>query len=231
LTDDRLTDLEQRLGHSFVRRELLELALVHAGAARRGDRGNERLEFLGDRVLGLVVAEMLFRQFPKEREGDLARRHARLVERRTLAQVATQIGLGRFLVLSRGDDDAGNRNNAGILADAMEAVIAAIYLDGGFDVVRGFIERFLAPLMAENVAPPRDAKTSLQEWALGRGLPLPIYQVISQSGPSHDPVFEITVEVSGFPPQSAQGRSKREAERQAASQLLRVIEETPRHGR
>lgn len=231
MTDDRLTDLEQRLGHRFARRDLLELSLIHAGAARRGERGNERLEFLGDRVLGLVVAEMLFHQFPKEREGDLARRHARLVERRTLAQLATQIGLGRFLVLSRGDDDAGNRGNAGILADAMEAVIAAIYLDGGFDVVRVFIERFLVPLMEANIAPPRDAKTSLQEWALGRGLPLPAYQVVSQSGPSHDPVFEISVEVSGFPPQLARGRSKREAERQAASQLLRVIEETPRHGR
>jgi ribonuclease-3 len=194
--------------------------LTHASAARRGRAGYERLEFLGDRVLGLIVAEALLERFPAEREGDIAKRHAQLVRRDSLAQVARALGLGRHLILSRGEEEAGARDNPGVLADALEAVIAALYLDAGLDAARRFVLAHWAPLMEADQRPPRDPKTALQEWAQGRGMARPVYTELACSGPPHAPVFTVEARLEGVEPVEATGRSKREAEQGAASGLL-----------
>jgi len=220
-TEASFTD---RIGYRFARPELLGRALVHASAARPGDRGNERLEFLGDRVLGLVIAEALLNRFPGEREGSIARRHASLVSQPVLARVAEAIALGDFLTFAKGERDAGAATNPAILADALEAMIAAIYLDGGLEAARGFVLRQWEPLMIEGSAPPSDPKTALQEWALARGLALPEYRVVKSEGPAHSPRFEVTVEIEGIPAAAGEGRSKRAAEKVAATALLAHVQ-------
>jgi ribonuclease-3 len=216
--------LQDRVGYGFTSAELLTQALLHASAAKRGDRGNERLEFLGDRVLGLVIAEALLGRFPAEREGSIARRHASLVSQPVLARVAEAIALGDFLTFAKGERDAGAAANPAILADALEAVIAAIYLDGGLEPARRFVLRHWEALIVEGSAPPNDSKTALQEWALARGLALPAYQVVKSDGPAHNPRFEVTVEIEGIPASSGEGRSKRAAETAAATALLAVVQ-------
>jgi len=233
-------DLAQLIGHAFAQPELLAEALTHPsalpparrqgrsagrrrsrrmpGGARRGDY--ERLEFLGDRVLGLVIADLLWRSFEHEQEGHLTRRLTHLVRRDALARVAAAIGLDRHLVLSPSEAAAGAARNPGILADVLEAVIAAIYLDGGFAAAVAFIERFWEPLITEMAAPPSDAKTTLQEWAQGRGLPLPAYALVATSGPDHAPHFTVAVRVAGEAEASATASSKRAAETAAAAALL-----------
>ena len=233
-------DPAELIGYAFARPELLAEALTHPSAlpssrrqerstgrrrsrrasigARRGDY--ERLEFLGDRVLGLVVAHLLWRGFEHEQEGHLTRRLTHLVRRDALARVAAAIGLDRHLVLSPSEAAAGAARNPGILADVLEAVIAAIYLDGGLPAAVAFIERFWEPLIAEMAAPPSDAKTALQEWAQGRGLPLPAYALVATSGPDHAPHFTVAVRVDGQAEASATAPSKRAAETAAASALL-----------
>jgi len=225
------TDLDAlgaTVGHVFRSPVLLLTALTHAGAARNRDRANERLEFLGDRVLGLVIADALLARFPGESEGALAKRLASLASRDTLAAVAGTIELGRFLVLTRGDAAAGNRQHAGILADALEAVIAAIYLDGGLEPARTFVLAHWGPLMAPDSTPPRDAKTRLQELTLARSHDLPQYRVLHREGPDHSPQFEVEVSV-GEARAVGSGRSKRQAEQQAAASLLGQLE-SEQHG-
>lgn len=220
-------ELSALLGHAFARPELLTQALTHPsmqqGRKSRTSDPYERLEFLGDRVLGLVVAEMLFTRFPDEAEGALARRHAALVRREAVARIATEIGLGRRLVLAKGEDDAGGRTNPGILADACEAVIGALYADAGFAVAARFVRSRWEPMMEEALAPPKDAKTGLQEWAQGRGKPLPHYQVLGQEGPPHEPIFLIEVSVEGVGSAVGRGASKRVAEQAAAGLLLEQV--------
>lgn len=215
------------LGHGFARPELLVQALTHPsiqqGRRPRVSAPYERLEFLGDRVLGLVVAEMLFNRYPDEAEGALARRHAALVRRETLARVAEQIGLGRHLALARSEEEAGGRNNPGILADACEAVIGALYADAGFEVAAAFVRSRWQPLMEESLAPPKDAKTALQEWAQGRGLPLPAYRVLGQEGPAHEPIFLMEASLEGVGSTVGRGPSKRVAEQAAAGALLEQV--------
>lgn len=221
--DTAIAMLSERLGHRFARPELLALALTHSSLSKaRRDRHetNERLEFLGDRVLGLVVAEILIARFPTESEGDLAYRHAGLVRRDALAQVARSVGLGAFMRMSRGEDDGGGRDNPGLLADCCEAVIAALYLDGGFAVARRFIRDQWADMVEERRDPPKDDKTRLQEWAQGRGLPLPGYREVGREGPAHAPQFTIEVTVEGEAPARGSGASKRMAEQAAAQALL-----------
>ncbi len=223
------SELAEAIGHSFARPELLEEALTHPSALspdRRGGRRRpvkrnyERLEFLGDRVLGLVIADHLWHRFETEPEGPLTRRHNHLVRRETLARVAAAIGLGPHLVLSPAEAAAGAAANPAILADACEAVIAAIFLDGGFAAATEFVRRWWEPLLAEMTRPPRDAKTALQEWVQARGLPLPVYQLIAASGPDHALVFTIAVQVAGSEPAAAAAPSKRQAETKAAAALL-----------
>jgi ribonuclease-3 len=218
------------IGYEFACRELLEEALTHPSARvpeRRRHRHPipvkrdfERLEFLGDRVLGLVVADYLWRHFEGESEGDLTRRHTHLVRRETLVRVAETIGLGRYLVLSRAEATAGAAGNPGILADACEALIAAIYLDGGFEAASAFVQRLWEPLIEEMEEPPRDPKTALQEWVQARGLALPAYELVATSGPDHAPLFTVTASVPGADPASATASSKRTAEAEAAALLL-----------
>jgi ribonuclease III len=218
------------IGYEFSRHELLEEALTHASALvserrrrRRAipvKRDYERLEFLGDRVLGLVVADYLWRRFEGEPEGDLTRRHTHLVRREALVRVAETIGLGRHLVLSRAEATAGAASNPGILADACEALVAAIYLDGGFEAASAFVRRFWEPMIDEMEEPPRDPKTALQEWVQARGLALPAYDLVATSGPDHAPLFTITANVAGGEPATATASSKRSAEAKAAAILL-----------
>ncbi|HXQ68404.1 MAG TPA: ribonuclease III [Alphaproteobacteria bacterium] len=227
----KLRALEEALGHKFKRLELLDQALTHRSAVKAHGKvpeGYERLEFLGDRVLGLLVAEFLVHRFPREQEGELTRRHTALVRRDSLVRVARGIALGDNLRLSKGEAEAGGRKSPTLLADACEAVIAALYLDGGLEAARPFIERHWSPLIEEDETPPRDAKTSLQEWAQGQRLPLPVYRTVAVEGPSHEPMFTIAVSVEGLPAAEARGRSKRAAEQAAATRLLASVKDAAR---
>ncbi len=209
------------LDHQFSRPELLEQALTHPSAAP--STTYERLEFLGDRVLGVIVADMVFRAFPQESEGPLARRFAALVRRETLVRIAESIGLGAHLRVSKSEAGQGGRASGNLLADATEAVIAALFLDGGYEAARRFVERHWRPLLAEQAEPPQDAKTALQEWAQGHGMALPAYRLLGSEGPPHDPVFEIEVSLPGHAPAQGRGRSRRAAESAAAAALYRRL--------
>ena len=218
---DPVDSLAAALGHLFARRDLLETALTHPSAARPGEaRSYERLEFLGDRVLGLVVADVLMARYPDESEGDLARRHAPLVSRDSLVMVSRGLGLGRFLRLSPGEAGAGTGDNDSVRADSLEAVLGALYLDGGLGAAAAIIERLWAPLIAAAPAPPQEAKTALQEWAQARGRPLPAYATVAESGPPHKPRFTVEVRVQGLPAAQGSGGSTRAAEQVAARALL-----------
>jgi len=219
--------LAKNLDHRFTRPELLDEALTHSSLTLdQADRlnSNQRLEFLGDRVLGLVVADLLLARYSGEEEGALARRHAELVRKETLARVAGEIGLGGHIRMSRGDEEAGGRDNPAILADACEAVIAALYLDGGLPAAAAFIGRHWPALMEEDLTPPKDAKTALQEWAQARGKPVPDYREVSREGPPHAPVFVMEVSVAEEAPQTGSGTSKRAAQQKAAQELLDRLE-------
>lgn len=221
-----LAPLADALGHRFDHPELLAEALTHPSArARRGaaKRGYERLEFLGDRVLGLIVAELLWRRFPEEAEGALTRRHTSLVRRETLTSIAKEIGIGEHIVLSSGEEAAGARGNPSVLADVCEAVIAALYLDGGLPAARAFVERWWEQRLTKLGAPPRDPKTALQEWAQARGRALPVYRTVATEGPAHRRTFTVTVSVEGLPSASASGSSKRSAETAAAAAALATL--------
>lgn len=226
--------LAQVTGHTFLRPELLNEALTHPSAVapvpghgrrrREGSgRSYERLEFLGDRVLGLVIADLLWRRFESEPEGHLTRRHAHLVRREALARVATQIGLGAYLILSRGERATGGADRPAILADVCEALVAAIYLDGGLDAAMAFVHRFWEPLIDEMEGPPRDPKTALQEWAQAHGLALPSYELVASTGPDHAPRFTIAASVTGGYRATATASSKRLAEARAAEMLLEQL--------
>jgi ribonuclease-3 len=235
-------DLAGAFGYEFSRPQLLKEALTHPsaltpeggrgrGRTRSLHRGYERFEFLGDRVLGLVIADLLWRRFPHEPEGHLTRRHTHLVRREALARTAAAMGLGRHLLLSRAEVAAGAATNPGILADACEAVIAAIYLDGGLEAASTFVHRFWEPLVAEMEDPPRDPKTTLQEWAQARGLALPVYELVEASGPPHAPLFRIAASVKGHDRAVATASSKRLAEAKAAALLLeRLTPKAPNAG-
>ena len=222
--------LTQSIGHVFTRQALLVEALTHPSAAApaRGRRrrhvanpqGYERLEFLGDRVLGLVVADLLWHRHPDEPEGHLTRRHAQLVRRDALAGVARQIGLDRHIVLSRAEAASGAARNPSILADVCEAVVAATYIDGGYPAAFAFVERWWRPLIDAMDHPPQDAKTQLQEWAQARGLGLPDYRVVATEGPSHAPRFTVAARVAQSDETTATASSKRAAETEAAAALL-----------
>ncbi|MCC9622948.1 ribonuclease III [Thalassospira sp. MA62] len=211
------------IDYDFSDPDLLRIALTHRSAAKGKDAlsgGNERLEFLGDRVLGLVVAEMLYTRFGREREGAMAKRFVALVRRETLARVAQQIDLGHHIQMAKGERAAGADENPAILSDCMEAVIAALYLDGGLEPARRFIEKLWTPLLDEDNKPPQDAKTQLQEWLQGRGKPLPKYDMVGREGPAHAPIFTIELTTDEDECVRAEGKSKREAEQLAAKLML-----------
>ena len=225
-TKFHLKDLMVILGHEFEDIELLNLSLTHSsliGEDKFHSESNERLEFVGDRVLGLVIADLLLELFPNENEGDLSRRHAALVRMETLGHIATSLNLGKFIHMSRGEDRMGGRKHLALLADTCEAIIAALYIDGGLDVTTTFIKQNWLPLIELAQLPPKDAKTMLQEWAQKLGLPVPHYLEIERNGPAHEPVFTVVVEVVGYEQFTGCGLSKRAAEQQAAEKFLKTV--------
>lgn len=214
--------LSEKLGYKFQDEALLRRALTHAGADSEGS--NERLEFLGDRVLGLVVSETLYRRYPQEDEGALTRRVHALVRWEACAKVGEEIGLWDHMVLTR-SEAAGGRARGPIVGSACEAVIAALYLDGGMEAARRFIERQWEKMFADPGADTRDAKTRLQEWAQARGREgaAPVYSLKEQEGPDHAPRFVVEARVKGFDSVTGEGGSKRQAEQDAAAKLLAMV--------
>jgi ribonuclease-3 len=224
---------EAILGHVFQRPELLAEALTHRSAAQGKTQGrgqprgrlrasNERLEFIGDRVLGLAMAEWLAERFPNEQEGELGRRLAYLVSQPVLAAVADTIGLSAALSVSPGEARAGVARRATVLADALEAALGALYMDGGLEVARDFVRRAWNEAMTVQAEPPKDAKTALQEWAQKRGLDLPAYAITERSGPPHAPQFTVTVAVGSAEANGTAG-SRRAAEQRAAEALMQHL--------
>lgn len=214
--------LETTIGYRFTDAGLLDHALTHISAVTgpRDRAGSyQRLEFLGDHVLGLTVSDMLFREFPKADEGELSRRLADLVRKETCADVAFALDLGAAVRLGGSEAQAGRRS-AAILADVCEALIGAVFLDGGYAAAADFITRFWRERMLTPARPLRDAKTILQEWAQGHGLPTPAYREVARTGPHHDPEFRVAVELPAFAPAEGMGRSKRAAEQAAAAAML-----------
>ncbi|MGE3149376.1 MAG: ribonuclease III [Pseudorhodoplanes sp.] len=221
---ERLTEIEDTIGYRFRDADLLDRALTHISALKGPQtRGGsyQRLEFLGDHVLGLAVSEMLFRAFPKADEGELSRRLADLVRGETCAEVAHQIDLGTSLRLGTSEANAGGRSRVAILADVCEALIGAVFLDGGYEAALAFVERFWGDRMRKPVRPLRDSKTALQEWAQARGLPTPVYREVERTGPHHDPEFRVRVTLPDREPAEGIGRSKRAAEQAAATIMLK----------
>ena len=213
--------LEQRLGHHFSDRHLLRLALSHSSAGTAGD--NERLEFLGDRVLGIVIAEKLYADFPNEDEGGLAVRLNAMVRRDACAKAAREADLAPHIVMASSESSSGGREKGGILAGACEAVIAALYLDGGMDAAKAFILRYWQTMFDDTVPELRDAKTALQEWAQSGALPdkpQPKYRLKQRSGPDHAPSFTVEVELPGCESETGEGSTKRAAEQAAARAML-----------
>ncbi len=209
----------ERLGHRFAAPSLLEEALTHPSVLGRKGRDYDRLEFLGDRVVGILVADLIFQGFPGDDAGALARRFNALVRQESLARVAVDMGLGEHLRLNKSERDAGGAAKPAILADAFEAVVAALYLDGGLEVARAFVGRMIQPLLAELATGAKDAKTALQEWAATKTLPPPVYVVLETEGPAHAPSFTVEVSVGEHRGRGT-GRAKRAAEQAAARALL-----------
>jgi len=224
LPKDDVSALQARIGHVFADASLLERALTHvsalpAQAQRRAD-SYQRLEFLGDRVLGLTVSDMLYETFPEAEEGELSRRLADLVRKETCADVARGWGVGAVLRLGEGEAQTGGANKSAILGDICESLLGAVFLDAGYGAAEALVRRFFSEKMRNPVRPLRDPKTALQEWAQARGLPTPVYRQVGRSGPDHAPVFSIEVGVNGFEPALAEGSSKRFAEQASAQNFL-----------
>ncbi len=215
-----MTALEQRLGHEFSDPALLTRALSHASI---GAQSNERLEFLGDRVLGLIVAERLYADYPDVAEGGLAVRLNALVRGEACAKAGEAAGLAEYLIMAASESGSGGRQKSAILAGACEAVIAALYLDGGLEAARRFVLRYWDEAFATLKPELRDAKTALQEWTQSGALPAkaqPVYAVRERMGPDHAPVFTVEVRIPGHDPERGEGPSKREAEQDAARRML-----------
>lgn len=219
-----MNQLERTLGYAFKNSHLLRQALTHPSALPSGEGVEfERLEFLGDRVLGLVIATWLFEEFPREKEGDLAKRLAGLVCKETLVTIAQQIDLDQFMVMKRERTVSQKKRLETLLADGCEALIGALYLDGGLEVAHSFVHHYWQDLLKNTQDPPRDPKSMLQEWIQGKGKPHPQYEVLNASGPAHAPHFVVQVQIEGMEPTVGEGSSKRLAEKAAAQNMLNVI--------
>jgi ribonuclease-3 len=216
--------LERTLGYTFKTIRFLEQALTHPSALPSGEGVEfERLEFLGDRVLGLIIATWLFKKFPKEKEGDLAKRLAGLVRKEALVDVAKFIKLDHSMIMKRERSAADNKRLETLLADGCEALIGALYLDGGLEVAHSFIHQYWEDRLQGTHEPPRDSKSILQEWIQGQGKSHPHYKVLEASGPAHAPRFIVQVQVEGVEPTQGEGSSKQLAEKAAAQNMLNMI--------
>jgi ribonuclease III len=215
--------LEEAIGYCFANRDGLVQAVTHISAVHdetRRDASYQRLEFLGDRVLGLCIADLLFRTFPQAEEGELSRRLSERVRKETCLSIALGWNLGAYLQLGPGESQSGGRRNKAILADSCEAVIGAVFIDGGYLAARTVIERAFGDALHAPNAPIRDAKTALQEWAQGDRRPAPTYAILDRTGPDHAPRFRITVNVEGLDSAIGHGTSRRQAEQDAARTML-----------
>lgn len=217
-------DVEANVGHAFRDRGLLEQALTHISALA-SDRSRiasyQRLEFLGDRVLGLAVSAMLYDAFPNAEEGEMSRRLAALVRRETCASIAREWNLGPAIILGDSEVTGGGRDKPAILCDVCEAVIGAVFIDAGFEAVAQIVRSSWTARMEQPSHPLQDPKTALQEWAQSLGRPTPLYQETARTGPAHAPVFTLRVSVEGFGPANGLGSSKRNAEQAAAESFMR----------
>ena len=218
--DEALAALETRIGHKFADPALLARALTHVSASTARRDSYERLEFLGDRVLGLAVSHMLYDAFPSDTEGELSRRLAALVRKETCAEVAEAWGVGPAMRLGEGEAQTGGRGKRALLGDICEAIIGAAFLDGGAAAAERVVRKAFGARMEASGQDLRDAKTALQEWAQARGLATPRYQLVARSGPDHAPFFEVAVDVKGFETTPGSGASKRAAEQAAAAAFL-----------
>ena len=228
---EALRPLQQAVGYTFRDLGLLEHALTHTSRAHEdvsgGVRDNESLEFLGDAVLGFIVADLLFRQFPQFSEGEKSKAKATLVSTTSLARIASALSIGDYLLLGRGEEKTGGRKKQALLADTVEAVIAAIFLDGGVEAARGFVVRQLVAGLAslgESGVASQDHKSALQEFLQSRGRPLPQYSLTATEGPDHRKLFEVAVSIGGEAAASGRGASKKDAEQEAARQALRYLQ-------
>ena len=215
--------LEQRLGYTFANKALLEEALTHVSAVHAGktrSQSYQRLEFLGDRVLGLSIADMLFVNFPKAKEGEMSRRLSELVRLETCAEVSVEWGIGDWLRLGAGEASTGGARKAAILGDVCEALIGAVFLDGGYAPARALVEKGWSERMQQPSRSLRDPKTALQEWAQAKGKQPPVYREIERAGPAHKPEFTVAVDVEGFAAAEGRGASKRAAEQTAARSFM-----------
>lgn len=220
------TILQERLGYSFSDPSLLDQALTHISAVNGSSNDGlhyQRLEFLGDRVLGLIIADLLYRTFPHESEGNLSRRLGALVRRETCAEIAREWELAAHLRVGQAERRSGLRNREAILADVCEAVIAAVWIDGGYEAAKTLVEKSFGPRLMQEGAGVRDAKSALQEWALGLALGTPDYVSVGRSGPDHKPIFKITVTVKDHGNAFGEGPSKRIAEQNAARAFLQRL--------
>lgn len=220
-----LRAFQHRLGHAFARPDLLVQAVTHPSVTGETRADNQRLEFLGDRVLNLVIAEALFEAFPEADEGTLAPRYNALVRKETCAEIAREIGLGEVLRLGRGEMLTGGRRRDTGLGDAMEAVIAAVYLDAGLAPAAKLVRRLWGARIETVEGEARDPKSALQEWTQARGLGLPAYDLVSRKGPDHALVFTVEARLENGAAARATGSAKRTAEREAARALLERLEQ------
>ena len=225
--DKERAALEERIGYQFADKVLLDRALTHISALSGGPQNRvgsyQRLEFLGDHVLGLVISDMLYRAFPKANEGELSRRLADLVRKETCAEVGRAMDLGPALRLGNSESHAGGRLRTTILADACEGLVGAVFIDGGYSAADELVAKFWKERMIATVRPLRDAKTMLQEWAQARGLPTPVYNELARTGPHHDPKFKVAVVLPKHAQAEGVGSSKRAAEQAAAAAMLTSV--------
>jgi ribonuclease-3 len=216
----QLDRIASQISYQFANVDLLVQALTHASTQKhKGDY--QRLEFLGDRVLGLVIAEHLFLSHPDQSEGDLSAALSVLVRREACAEAAEALGLSEVMLLGSSEKAKGLHLNRTLLGDVMESLVGAIYIDGGLAAARDFVLRNWEPQLVQPNRLSKDPKTFLQEWALARALPIPLYRVMSREGPEHEPVFAVTVEIKGRPAAEGTGKSKRAAEQDAADVFLK----------
>lgn len=218
---ESLKKLQDVLGYQFKDVHILERALTHSST--NDDYNYQRLEFLGDRVLGLVMAHALFEEFRGENEGGLAKRHTALVQGTTCAIIGQAHGIGDYIILSTSEKDAGVHLNESIIADVVESLIGAIFIDGGYDVARDIVLQLWGDNIKTLTHAPQDPKTELQEWVQARGFDLPNYQIIDKSGPDHAPDFVIQLSIHGHDPIQASGASRRLAEKTVARKMLKIL--------
>lgn len=224
MIDVDIKKLTKIIGYSFSDLKLIRIALTHPSVSSDTNHNYERLEFLGDRVLGLIVSDILYKHFNQEKEGDLAKRLSYFVRREFVAKVASEIGVNEFILLAPSEKDSGGQEKPAILCDVMEAIIGAIFIDGGYKEAYEFISHNWAGYLSEDIKPFKDAKTDLQEKAQGMKLSLPIYELIEMTGPDHDPEFTISVKVDGFEKIEASGKSKKIAEQNVAKIMLEKLD-------